>query len=208
MKVLLAAAVISFVLGLLDEHESLVGALLEPSVIFAILIANAMVGVWQESNAEEALEACGALSKSSRFWIEEARLLLGPTIAAANQHQSMQQALKKYEAKKANVRRDGQLSVISATELVPGDIVEMSGGSRTRPAPSSLEHLMHVSPTALGVTSPRCSGRKCPCRHSPSQADLVLLQGRPNDSYRRVFHSFQSTTRSPCTGHVAGTLPP
>ncbi|KAL9994406.1 putative P-type Ca(2+) transporter [Helianthus debilis subsp. tardiflorus] len=60
VKILLAAAVISFVLAWYDgdEGEEMeVTAFIEPLVIFLILIVNAMVGVWQESSAEKALEA-------------------------------------------------------------------------------------------------------------------------------------------------------
>ncbi|XAR59035.1 Calcium-transporting ATPase [Bertholletia excelsa] len=64
VRILLVAAVVSFVLAWfdgiddgLDNGPMDITAFVEPLVIFLILIVNAIVGVWQENNAEKALEA-------------------------------------------------------------------------------------------------------------------------------------------------------
>lgn len=60
VKILLVAAFISFILAYLHAGESGEAgfeAYVEPIVIVLILALNAIVGVWQETNAEKALEA-------------------------------------------------------------------------------------------------------------------------------------------------------
>ncbi|KAG0448241.1 hypothetical protein HPP92_027954 [Vanilla planifolia] len=94
VKILIAAAIISFVLALINGETGL-AAFLEPSVIFLILAANAAVGVVTETNAEKALEE-----------------------------------LRAYQADVATVLRNGCFSILPATELVPGDIVEVGVGCK------------------------------------------------------------------------------
>eukprot|EP00984_Skeletonema_dohrnii_P038072 scaffold40881_cov144-Skeletonema_dohrnii-CCMP3373.AAC.3 len=100
VKILLAAAVVSFALAFFDdggEHADEEGILayIEPIVILVILILNAIVGVWQEANAEAALDA-----------------------------------LKQLQSETARVLRGGKMVTIESRALVPGDIIEVKVGDR------------------------------------------------------------------------------
>lgn len=60
--ILLGSAFVSLILALLEKEGSLANALVEPMVIFLILIANATVGVLQERSADQSIQALRAYS--------------------------------------------------------------------------------------------------------------------------------------------------
>ncbi|KAL6527333.1 Calcium-transporting ATPase 3, endoplasmic reticulum-type [Orobanche gracilis] len=104
VKILIAAAIISFFLALANGETGL-SAFLEPSVILMILAANAAVGIITETNAGKALEGL---------------LRIDPRPLE----------LRAYQADVATVLRNGCYSILPATDLVPGDIVEVSVGCK------------------------------------------------------------------------------
>jgi magnesium-transporting ATPase (P-type) len=53
----LVAATISFVIALTDDGDEGIAAYVEPFVILLILVINGIVAIWQDSNADSALEA-------------------------------------------------------------------------------------------------------------------------------------------------------
>lgn len=76
-QILLLAAGISFVLAYIEEgsHEEGIRAYIEPLVIVLILILNAIVGVWQESNAEAALEALKELQSETARVLRDGKMV-------------------------------------------------------------------------------------------------------------------------------------
>ncbi|CAO2817705.1 unnamed protein product [Amaranthus hypochondriacus] len=125
VKILIVAAIVSFVLALINGETGLT-AFLEPSVILMILAANAAVGVITETNAEKAIEE-----------------------------------LRAYQADVATVLRNGCLSIVPATDLVPGDIVEVNVGCKV-PADMRMIELLsdHLRVDQAILTGESCSVEK------------------------------------------------
>ena len=116
MLILLGSAVVSFVLALLEESSE--GStwwtpFVEPIVILLILVANAAVGVIQESSAEKAIDVSSLLLSNSPVKIL-----------------TFIKALKEYSPDEAKVVRSSQTSRIHASELVPGDIISVAVGDK------------------------------------------------------------------------------
>ena len=76
-QVLLLAAMVSFLLAYYEESsgEEGIRAYIEPAVILLILVLNAVVGVWQESNAEAALDALKEMQADSSTVLRNGQLV-------------------------------------------------------------------------------------------------------------------------------------
>ncbi|KAJ3672799.1 hypothetical protein LUZ60_006173 [Juncus effusus] len=121
VKILIVAALVSFILAKMNG-ETFLSSIIEPSVIFMILAANATVGVITETNAEKALEE-----------------------------------LRAYQADVATVLRNGCFTILPATELVPGDIVEVGVGCQV---PADLR-MVEILSNELRVDQAILTGESC-----------------------------------------------
>ena len=84
LQVLLLAAVVSFLLAYFEgaAEEEGIRAYIEPAVILTILILNAVVGVWQESNAEAALEALKEMQSETAVVLRDGTLVYARVFSA------------------------------------------------------------------------------------------------------------------------------
>ncbi len=165
VKILLFAAFISFCLAFTESAEERAHAFVEPAVILFILIGNAIVGVWQESKSDEAIEA-----------------------------------LKQYEATKADVRRDGSRDweSIEAKLLVPGDIVNVKVGDKV-PADIRIVSLQgnHVKVSQFALTGESDAVNK--------NADVIKGTARQIQEKRNILFNGTECEAGNCTGVVIAT---
>nr|XP_039264188.1 sarcoplasmic/endoplasmic reticulum calcium ATPase 1-like [Styela clava] len=165
VRILLLAAIISFVLALFEDGEETITAFVEPFVILLILIANAVVGIWQERNAESAIEA-----------------------------------LKEYEPEMGKVLRQDRASVqrIRASEIVPGDIVEVAVGDKV---PADIR-IIAIKSTTLRVDQAILTGESVSIiKHTDAVPDLRAV----NQDKKNMLFSGTNIAAGKAVGIVVGT---
>ena len=156
--ILIAAAIVSFVLVCVDQHW---GELFEPALILLIVILNAIMGVVQESKAEKALDA-----------------------------------LKNMSAPHARVIRNGEETVIDASELVPGDIIRLEAGDFV-PADARLIYSAGLKSEESALT-----GESVP---SEKDAEAVVDKKAPIGDRTNMVFSGCSITYGTATAVVTAT---
>ncbi|KAF9621155.1 hypothetical protein IFM89_016649 [Coptis chinensis] len=145
VKILIAAAVVSFVLALVDGETGLT-AFLEPSVILMILAANAAVGVITETNAEKALEELRAYQADVA------------TVLRNGEKTFQYTAVWFVDFKILDVVAYlGCFSILPATDLVPGDVVEVGVGCKVPADMRTVEMLSNQ----LRVDQAILTGESC-----------------------------------------------
>jgi len=165
VKILLGAAVLSFVLAFFEDHGEEGGwqAFVEPFVILLILVINAVVGVWQEHNAENALDA-----------------------------------LKQLQSCNAKCIRNGELLPnVPASELVPGDVVEIRVGDKV---PADVR-LLQLKTTTVRTDEGALTGEsETVMKHT----DVVPAESRIQDKKNMMF-SGTTVSNGAAVGIVVAT---
>ncbi|KAG7020613.1 Calcium-transporting ATPase 3, endoplasmic reticulum-type [Cucurbita argyrosperma subsp. argyrosperma] len=144
VKILIVAAVVSFLLALINGETGII-AFLEPSVILMILAANAAVGVITETNAEKALVELRAYQADIATVMRNG-IVFFPSVS-----------ILFFNAIHRKVSFAGCFSILPATELVPGDIVEVAVGCKI---PADMRMIEMLS-NQLRVDQAILTGESC-----------------------------------------------
>ena len=127
VRILLLAAVISFVIALTEKSEG-ISSYIEPLVILIILIANAAIGIIQDINADKALDAlkkmqkCNCIVRRDGQSVEVDSVELVPgDIVVLNEGEKVPADIRLIEIKSASFEVD-QSSLTGESDPKPKDI--------------------------------------------------------------------------------------
>lgn len=140
--------------------SSLIGEYVDSIIILIILLANAIIGFYQELSAHKSLEA-----------------------------------LKKISTVQATVLRDGRKKVVAASELVPGDSVQLTAGDRV---PADLRIIEAVQ---LKVEESALTGESVPVEKTPTVISGDVSLG----DRRNMLYSATTLATGNCRAVVVAT---
>ncbi|MBV8989082.1 MAG: HAD-IC family P-type ATPase, partial [Solirubrobacterales bacterium] len=147
-----------------QQRHPLLGAVLDQlgSPLTGVLAAGAAVSL--------------ALGDAGDVALIAAVILVNTVVGAWQEHQAGRaaEALERMSARTATVIRDGDLQVIDADELVPGDVISLAGGDRV-PADARL-----IAADDLEVDEAALTGESMPvpkAAHGGTDASRVVLEG-------------------------------
>ena len=182
IQVLLLAALVSFLLAYFEEGSAEEGirAYIEPFVILLILVLNAIVGVWQESNAEAALEALTQLQSEHASVFRHGKQVsnnLARSWAATRLEcnlflQSMCNVMlidDRCYCTLCHAFVFVQIFDLPSVELVPGDLVELNVGDRV---PADIRIVALKTPT-LRSEQASLTGESAPANKELSAIDAT-----------------------------------
>ncbi|KAG6502482.1 hypothetical protein ZIOFF_034761 [Zingiber officinale] len=187
VKILIAAAIVSFLLALINGETGFT-AFLEPSVILMILAANAAVGVITETNAEKALEELRAYQADVATVLRNdvGRFPTGHPVVGQLCFDGLLGYFSLYSAQLGfgcfeYISSDSVsscFSILPATELVPGDIVEVGVGCKV---PADLR-MMEMLSSQLRVDQAILTGESCSVAKDlePTVATNAVYQDKTN----------------------------
>ena len=73
VRILLGSAIITFIFACLSDEDEGIAAFVEPFVILTILVLNAVVAIWQDRNADSALEALKNMQASNSYVLRDGK---------------------------------------------------------------------------------------------------------------------------------------
>ncbi|WP_135304718.1 calcium-translocating P-type ATPase, PMCA-type [Haloarcula amylovorans] len=153
------------------------------SVLIYVLVVAAALSVWAGHTVDAVLIAVIVVANGLFGFVQDYRA------------EESLAALRELTAPTATVRRDGATTSVEATELVPGDIIELEGGDVV-PADCRL-----VDTTGFEIDEAALTGESAPVSKDPSPVDA----GTPLAERTPMAYKGTNVTRGRAVAVVTGT---